>query len=96
MNKLCFAKFTVGLAVVLSPFFMTEFAHADSDRDATPEERARVVEILQQQGCTVVEDVDYIEGVGFEAEDVICNDGKEYDIFLDENLNIVSQQEDFD
>jgi len=82
--------------LVISALVMAEAARADIDRDATPQERARVVEVLRAEGCPVVGDVDYIQGIGFEAEDVRCNDGKEYDVFLDENLNIISKREDRD
>ncbi|MEN9518717.1 MAG: hypothetical protein RLZZ381_1305 [Cyanobacteriota bacterium] len=43
-----------------------------------------------------VGDVDYTQGIGFEAEDVKCNDGKEYDIVLDDNFAITSRREDVD
>lgn len=54
------------------------------------------MEVLQQNDCTDVDDVDYIPSLGFKADDVQCNDGKEYDIYLDENYNITSKREDLD
>jgi hypothetical protein len=90
------SRFTVGLFVISTPFLILKTAYADVDRDVTPEEKAKVVEILKENNCSAVDDVDYIQGTGFEAEDVKCNDGKEYDISLDENLNITSKREDLD
>ena len=66
------------------------------DRDATPEEEAQVAEVLQQDGCTDVDDIDYIPNLGFEADDVQCDDDKEYDVYLDEDFNITSKREDLD
>ena len=88
--------FTVGLILISAPFLVLESARADDDRDATPEEEAQVMEVLQQDDCTVVDDVDYVQDVGFKADDVQCNDGKEYDVYLDEDFNIISRQEDLD
>ena len=90
------SKFTVGLVLIFAPFLVLESAYADDDRDATPEEEAQVMEVLQQNDCTAVDNVDYVEGVGFKADDVQCNDGKEYDVFLDDEFNITSREEDFD
>ena len=90
------SKFAVGLVLIFAPFLILEAAYADDDRDATPEEEAQVMKVLQQNDCEAVGDVDYVEGVGFKADDVQCNDGKEYDVFLDDDFNITSRQEDLD
>ncbi|NJO96664.1 MAG: hypothetical protein HC764_12080 [Pleurocapsa sp. CRU_1_2] len=89
------SRFIVGLVLISASCLISQTAYADADRDATPEEKAKVVETLKQNDCPVVEDVDYIQGIGFEA-DVKCNDGKEYDIFLDDNFSITSKREDLD
>lgn len=89
------SKITIGLVVISAPFLVLKTAYAeDVERDVTPEEQAKVVETLEQNDCTVVGDVDYVQGTGFEAEDVKCNDGKEYDVFLDDNFSITSKRED--
>jgi hypothetical protein len=91
------SKFTIGLVLISAPFLVLKTAYAeDIERDATPEEQAKVMETLQQNDCTVVEDVDYVQGNGFKAENVQCNDGKKYDVFLDDNFSITSRQEDID
>ena len=90
------SKFAVGLVLISAPFLVLESTYAVDDRDATAEERSKVMEVLQQDGCTDVDDIDYIPSLGFEAEDVQCNDGKEYDVYLDDNFNITSKREDLD
>jgi hypothetical protein len=85
-----------GLSLIAAPFILATTAYANDDRDATAEEKAQVVETLQQNDCPTVGDVDYTQGLGFEAEDVKCNDGKEYDVVLDDNFAIVSKREDAD
>ena len=90
------SKFAVGLVLISASFLVLEAAYAVDDRDATAEERSRVMEVLQQDDCTDVDDIDYIPSLGFEAEDVQCNDDKEYDIYLDDNFNITSKREDLD
>lgn len=72
-------------------------AYADVDRDATPEERAKVTEALRKAGCSTVGDVDfYISTNQFNADPVICNDGKDYEVYLDQNFKIVSKREERD
>jgi len=64
-----------------------------ADRDATPEERAKVVEALTQVGCPSVGEVE-LDGKYFEAEDVICDDGIKYEFHLDQNLEIIKKKLD--
>jgi hypothetical protein len=91
------SKLTIGLVLISAPFLVLKTAHAeDTERDVTPEEKAKVMETLKQNDCTVVDDVDYVKGTGFKAENVQCNDGKEYDVFLDDNFSITSRREDLD
>lgn len=90
------SRFTVGLVLISVPFLLVKAAYADTDRDATPEENTKIVEVLKQNNCTLTDDIDYIEGIGFKAEDVQCDDGKVYDVFLDDNFNITSRREDLD
>jgi hypothetical protein len=88
-------KFTSGLALICAPFVIPTTVYANADRDATSEEKAKVVETLKQNDCPAVSDVDYVQNMGFEA-DVKCNDGKEYDVVLDDSFNITSKREDVD
>jgi hypothetical protein len=64
-----------------------------ADRDATPKERAKVVEALTAVGCPNVGEVE-VEGNYFEADDVICDDGKEYEFYLDKEFNITKKKLD--
>jgi hypothetical protein len=89
-------RFTAGLVLICAPFLIPTTAYANAERDATAEEKAKVVETLKQNDCPAVGDVDYVQGIGFEAEDVKCNDGKEYDVVLDDNFAITSRREDVD
>ncbi len=75
-------------------FSATLFANnALADRDATPEERAKVVEALTAAGCPNVGEVE-LDGNYFEAEDVICDDGKKYEIYLDQDMKIIKKKLD--
>ena len=65
--------------------------NAFAERDATPEERTQVVEALAAEGCPTVGEVE-LDGDYFEAEDVICEDGKYEEIFLDQQMKIVKKK----
>ena len=67
--------------------------NALADRDATAEETARVVETLTTVGCPNVGEVE-VEGNYFEADDVICDDGKKYEIYLDQNMKFIKKKLD--
>jgi len=85
-------RFTIlTLAVIMTSALFTYSTYAD--RDATPEERAEVVEVLSEAGCPNVGEVE-LDGDYFEAEDVICDDGKKYEIYLDQDMNIVKKKLD--
>lgn len=65
---------------------------AFADRDATPEERARVIEVLSAIGCPDVDEVE-LDSSTFEA-DAVCNDGGKYEIHLDQDMNVIKKIED--
>jgi len=45
---------------------------------------------LKKQGCSSFDDVDFIlRSNVYKIDDAICNDGKKYDIILDNNFTIV-------
>lgn len=66
-----FTILTLAVLVLSLAYVNNSFA----DRDATPEERAKVIEALAAIGCPNVGDVE-VEGNYFEAEYVIRDDGK--------------------
>lgn len=85
-------RFTIlTLAIILASLIYVNNSFAD--RDATPEERTKVIEALTAVGCPNIGDVE-VEGNYFEAEDVICDDGKEYEIYLDKEMNITKKKLD--
>lgn len=86
MKNLMILSFAVFLAS--SPLANNVFA----DRDATPEERARVVEALSAIGCPDVDEVE-LDGSTFEA-DAVCDDGEKYEIHLDQDMNVIKKIED--
>ncbi|MEM7008271.1 MAG: PepSY domain-containing protein [Thermodesulfobacteriota bacterium] len=77
--------------IIAGGAFYTQNALAD--RDASPEDTARVIEALSAIGCPNVGEVE-VKGNYFEADDVICNDGKEYEIYLDQNMNVIRKKLD--
>ena len=67
---------------------------AYADRDATPEERARIMEVLRAAGYESAEEIELDDGV-WEVDDAVHGDGREYDLELDpENLEIVGREPD--
>jgi len=82
----------VSLSIVALAFFAiagTSYA----DRDATPEETAKVAEALKAMGCTSFDDVDVDDNTIYEVDDVICEDGK-YDIDMDMQLTVIKKDKD--
>ena len=67
--------------------------NALADRDATAEERAKVVEALTAAGRSNVGEVE-LDGNYFEAEDLICDDDKKYEVHLDQEMNIIKKKLD--
>ncbi|MCC6713399.1 MAG: PepSY domain-containing protein [Candidatus Dadabacteria bacterium] len=81
--------FVIAFAVAFFAAAGTSYA----DRDATPEETAKVTEALNAMGCTSFKEVDVDDNNVYEVEDVICEDGK-YDIDLDMQLNVIKKEKD--
>lgn len=85
-------RFTIlSMAVIMASMGYIYDSYAD--RDATPEERAKVVEALTALGCPNVGEVE-VEGNYFEADDVICDDGKKYEIYLNKDLEVIKKKLD--
>ena len=91
MNNI--SNFAVGFISTIALFLVLQSARADvAYRDATPKEISKIVEILKQDDCAVVGNINYVKGIGFQAEDVQCDNGKKYNVFLDKNFNITSRK----
>jgi len=84
-----FTILTLAVIMASSAYVYNSFA----DRDATPEERDKVVEALTAVGCPTVGEVE-LDGKYFEAEDVVCEDSKEYEFHLDKEFNITKKKLD--
>lgn len=86
-------RFTILILLVIAASALCAY-NSYADRDATPEERAQVVEALQAAGCTEAGEVE-LDGDYFEAEDVKCEGSdKKYEVHLDKNMNIIKKFED--
>ena len=91
MNNI--SNFAVGFISTITLFLVLKSAQADvAYRDATSKEISKIAEVLKQIDCTVISNVDYVKGIGFKAEDVQCDNGKKYNVFLDKNFNITSRK----
>lgn len=56
----------------------------------TEEQIEGVQKAIKAMGCTVPDDEIEAEGDGYEADDVICDDGQ-YDVYLDKDFNVVNK-----
>lgn len=84
----------ISLSVIaLALAFFAAAGTSYADRDATPEETAKVTDALNAMGCTSFDDIDVDDNKIYEVDDVICEDGK-YDIKLDMQLNVVKKEKD--
>jgi len=87
-------RFTILILAVMAASAL--YVHNSfADRDATPEERARVVEALTAVGCPEVGEVEFDDDGYFEAEDVKCEGSKKkYEIHLDKDMNVIKKKID--
>jgi hypothetical protein len=58
--------------------------------DLTEEQIEGVQKAIKAMGCTVPDDEIEAEGDGYEADDVICDDGQ-YDVYLDKDFNVINK-----
>lgn len=56
----------------------------------TEEQIEGVQKAIKAMGCTVEDTEIEAEGKGYEADDVICNDGQ-YDVYLDKDYNVTNK-----
>jgi hypothetical protein len=63
-----------------------------ADRPVTEDERAKLVSILQAEGCTGGE-MEFDDGK-FEIDDARCADGKEWDFEFDRNYKLIKKELD--
>ena len=80
---------------ILSLSLGIDISNASDYRGLTPEEKAKVSNALQKQGCSTPQSLKFdIETNLFEAEDAICQGNRKYDIYLNRNFKIVSMKPD--
>lgn len=90
-------RFLTGLTFlcIFSLSLGIDISSASDYRGLTPEEKAKVSNALQNQGCGTPQSLKFdIETNLFEAEDAICQGNRKYDIYLDRNFKIVSMKPD--
>jgi hypothetical protein len=83
---------------ILAAAFALTFAMATSafadDRALTEQEIEGVQKAIQAMGCTVADSEIEAEKSGYEAEDVICEDRKQYEIYLDKDFKVIKKVEE--
>jgi hypothetical protein len=60
------------------------------DEALTEEQVEGVQKAIRAMGCTVPDDEIEAEGGGYEADDVVCDDGQ-YDVYLDGDFNVTDK-----
>ncbi|MGL6281630.1 MAG: hypothetical protein ACRC2J_04405 [Microcoleaceae cyanobacterium] len=94
IKKIVVNSILIGSLSLVSLIVSNTSVSANDDRDVTPEELAKIEDVVTAQGCSLDDD----DG-NFDLEkqlyeiDVIC-DGKGYEMIIDENFNFVSKTED--
>jgi hypothetical protein len=79
--------------VVLMEMTLTAAIAKADDRDVTAQERQRIVQALNAMGCNSFDDADYeMDKKRFEIDDAICADGREYEIYLDSNYQLIKKE----
>ena len=81
----------------LSLNFGAETVRSEDDRNPTPQELARIKQVLGTQGCTFinVDDVEFqLNSNVYEVDDAICQNGISYEFYLDQNFNIIRKEQD--
>ncbi|MBE9203158.1 PepSY domain-containing protein [Synechocystis salina LEGE 06099] len=79
--------------VVLMEMTLTAAIAKADDRDVTAQERQRIVQVLNAMGCYSFDDAEYeIDKRRFEIDDVVCADGREYEIYLDTSYRVIKTE----
>lgn len=82
-------KLALAAALFLAPI---SGALAD-DRPPTPEEQAEIERVLRVEGFTRWDDIELDDGV-WEVDDAIGADGREYDLKLNQQFEIIEREQD--
>ncbi len=93
MNLIKQLSYLLAGAVMLEMALTAAIAKADNDRDATPQERERIMQALNAMGCTSFKYADFeIDKGRFEIDDVICEGGRVYEVYLDQNYRVIKKE----
>ena len=80
---------------ILITAFALMFAMATTaygaDEALTEEQIEGVQKAIKAMGCTVEDDEIEMEKSGYEAEDVTCEDDKQFDVYLDKDFNVTNK-----
>ncbi len=74
-------------------FVMATSAYA-ADEALTEEQVKGVEKAIKAMGCTVEDGNIEIENKGYEAEDVICENDAQFDVYLDKDFNVTKKIEE--
>ena len=80
----CFLAALAMAALTATPAF--------ADRPVTSEERAKLVALLEAEGCTGGE-MEFDDDK-YEVDDARCADGREWDFEFDRDFRLISKEED--
>ncbi len=78
------------LAIALALTFVTGASAYAMDDAVTEQEVEGVQKTIKGMGCTVEDDEIEAEKSGYEAEDVMCDDGQ-YDVYLDKDFTVTKK-----
>jgi hypothetical protein len=77
-------------AAAMAVFALTGAAQAE---EVSAEAQARIDALLAEMQCQLNGEIE-VEDDGYELDDVFCNDGKQYDVELNANFEVVEKREE--
>jgi len=84
----------IPVAVLSTTLVLATLAPALADRQPTPEERTRIEAVLRQEGFTRWGDIELENEGHWEVDDAVAADGREYDLHLGADLNVLRRDPD--
>jgi hypothetical protein len=78
------------MVVTVALFFAAATTAYAAEEALTEEQIEGVQKAIKAMGCTVPDDEIEAEGDGYEADDVICDDGQ-YDVYLDKDFKVINK-----
>ncbi|MFM1843140.1 MAG: hypothetical protein RLZZ490_1882 [Cyanobacteriota bacterium] len=88
-----FTYYLTGLILIETTCFPA-IAQAN-ERDVSPEEREKIVQTLKSIDCQGFDNAEYYtDKQRFEIDQVVCADGRKYEIYLDQSYRIIKKELD--